>query len=246
MPETVTIRSVEQFIPQVREDTAGWPYVWFRGEPGYDPPLLPRLYRSRERGGGQDENQLLQLFRMKAPILGAEYCPDREATDQWLFLAQHVGLPTRLLDWTESALAGLYFALWKPEPDLIPAVWMLDPLKLNQLSVGNASFPLTWVPNIESENINAAWTLDQGRVDLPVAILPTNIHPRMSVQRSCFTVHGRVKDSLAKLIPEILRRYDLDLEQRESMLMDLRKLGISHSTLFPDLEGLAKELTGLC
>jgi hypothetical protein len=88
--------------------------------------------RSRRKDGSEhNENKLLQAFRMRAPIFAAATCPDRSAVDQWLFLAQHVGLPTRLLDWTESALVGLYFALREEKP----VVWMLNPMELNRLSV---------------------------------------------------------------------------------------------------------------
>src|SRR5262249_39703683 len=64
----------------------------------------------------------------------------------WLFLARHAGLPTRLLDWSESALIALYFALKEPKP----VVWMLNPLDLNDLSYSAPSqirprqFPLPW------------------------------------------------------------------------------------------------------
>src|SRR5882672_2698179 len=123
------ITSVEEFVTIVRTDSAAWPVEqprWFRGEPASCPtPLLPGLYRSAT--GGPRENQLLQTFRARASAFSSEPLPDRKKTDQWLFLAQHVGLPTRLLDWSEGALIALYFALHASDP----VVWMLNPLHLN-------------------------------------------------------------------------------------------------------------------
>jgi hypothetical protein len=189
---------------------------------------------------------------MKAPTLAAGSGPDRKATDQWLFLAQHVGLPTRLLDWTESALVALHFALLEREP----VVWMLNPIELNRLSVSadqessGSEFPLTWFHpangiNIGSVNIRGAWENDGPGVSLPVAVQPTNIHPRMSVQRSCFTVQGKDKSSLVDQLPQYLRRYEIELAVRRQMREDLGVLGISHSTVYPDLDGLARELAEL-
>lgn len=248
MNET-TVRSVEEFIAAVRRDSADWSYVWFRGEPTAPTALVPKLYRLRPDGRPHDENKLLQFFRMKAPTFAAGSCPDRKATDQWLFLAQHVGLPTRLLDWSESALVGLHFALLHPDP----VVWMLNPIELNRRSVtpghesSGSEFPLTWFHpanniNIGSINIRGAWESDGPGVSLPVAIQPTNIHPRMSVQRSCFTVQGKDKGSLAARVPELLSRYAIAPDCRERLRRDLGLLGISHSTVFPDLDGLAREL----
>jgi hypothetical protein len=79
-------------------------------------------------------------------------------------------------------------------------------------------------------------------VPLPVAIWPTSIHPRMSVQRSCFTVHGLNKSSLVDQVPQLLTKYEIEPTERAAMKKDLYVLGISPSTVKPDLDGLAEEL----
>ena len=260
MCQSNKIDSIEAFIKKSKEDCKHWgldesPWLpWFRGEPVCDTPLLPRLYR----GAPEDdyENRLLQYFRMKAPSLESQTTPNRSYTDQWLFLAQHVGLPTRLLDWTEGSLIALYFALQEQKP----IVWMLNPFKMNKKSTPGETatkpynvYALTWhTPkdksiNIGSANINAAWEGDRGGLDLPVAVHPTKIHPRMTVQRSCFTVHGRKKESICDLLTgeELLKKYIFNANNSKEMLEELRTLGISNATLFPDLDGLANDLTKL-
>lgn len=268
------IRSIEDFVKSVKDNAHTWGTnnsPWFRGEPCCETPLLPSLYR-----GEHDENQLVQFFRRKAPWLS--YAIDRDKTSEWLFLMQHVRLPTRLLDWTEGALIALYFALIEQKEEnkkkgeaaqnrRTPVVWMLDPIELNKLSGLRTSkvdeFPLEWFqPQCDNTNpanlsFRAAWERDREKSDqdkiapeLPIAVHPTNIHPRMAAQKSCFTVHGKREECLDKLLEEkgfkYLTKYVIDsakLEDTlEDMLKDLKTLGISYSTVFPDLDGLAKDL----
>jgi hypothetical protein len=193
---------------------------------------------------------------MKAQSYASTSTPPRGNIDEWLFLAQHVGLPTRLLDWTENALLALYFALKEEKP----VVWMLDPIKLDQyvispLTSQNAAqfdeFPLTWVRpeppayNIGNENIRGAWENNKG-IELPVAVHPTYLHPRMSAQRSVFTVHGTKILPLDQLVPSyLLARFEILPRARQHIIRDLAILGIQEATVFPDLDGLARELASL-
>jgi len=244
-----TIASIPELLHAVKEDSSTWGKgirPWFRGEPESKTPVLPSLYR-----GEHDEDLLLQHFRLKASVYGLRHTPPRDRhTDQWLFLAQHHGLPTRLLDWTEGALVALLFALQEKSPVL----WMLNPIAMNNLSLPadrqrhTYSFDWTWVEsddpiNIYNENIRGAWQKDNKGTDLPVAVLTTYTHPRMSAQRSCFTVHGRKKESLSELVPpSVLKRYSIDPSVRDDLIGDLDLLGVSCATVFPDLDGLAKDL----
>jgi len=250
---SLKINSVVSFIEAVTQGTSEWDprtSPWFRGEPGLtETPLLPSLYRPTSSGGRLIENRIVQSFRRMGPAFSHYSTPDKKATDEWLFLMQHLRVPTRLLDWTEGALIGLYFALDCEEP----VVWVLDPDRLNRLSTTDdfspGAFPLTWFQptggrvNIGHENINGAWENDQKGVALPVAIKPTYIHPRMSAQKSCFTIHGKEKKPLCELVPDsILVKLAIDPEAIKSIRKELVILGITHTTVFPEAEYLAREL----
>lgn len=251
------ISTVVGYIRKIQQQYKAWDsptYVWFRGEPESETPLLPKLYRPKSDGSFHHENKLLQMFRMRASSYSDLPVPDRGDTDQWLFLAQHVGLPTRLLDWTENALLALFFAVKCDNP----LVWMLDPIILNQISLSYGEddifafieeFPLTWVKpkfgliNIGRENISAAWEQDNIGVNLPVAVHPTYMHPRMSAQRSVFTVHGTVKTPIYEQVSSsILTKFVINPRARKSLASELGILGIEEATAFPDLDGLSKEL----
>jgi hypothetical protein len=258
MSSSGQIQSVEDLIKAVHKDSSSWHPKeprWLRGEPDIDTALTPTLYRH-----GFNENALLQMFRARASGFH-DAVPMREHTDEWLFLARHAGLPTRLLDWSESALIALYFALKETKP----VVWMLNPLDLNDLSypaplrqkIRPREFPLPWHgpggQNPAFENLRGAWEQNTRGVPLPVAIYPTYVHARMRGQRSCFTIHGTAKSGLDSLLAgpapapwtgpwPILKRYVVDPACRQSMRSELAVLGITESVAFPDIDGLANEL----
>ncbi len=246
------IGSIRTYVNSILRDYYSWETEtrpWFRGEPISDTPLLPKLYRPNPDGSNYNENRIVQDFRRMAPSLVQDFTPARSDIDLWLFLMQHVGVPTRLLDWTEGAFIALYFALTEKKP----VVWMLNPVELNKLSAGSNipenAFPLTWFRppdgsiNIGTENIRAAWELGKTPIDLPVAIKPTYIHPRMNAQKSCFTAHGTLKKSLSEIVPSsILKKYVIMPSKKAKLSKELALFGITASNIFPDLDGLGQEL----
>ena len=149
------IKTVTDFISAILIDLREWGSgikPWFRGESGKGPNLCPKIASYKHN----QENYFLQSFRRQAGGLGN--VPPREHIDEWLFLAQHYGVPTRLLDWTEGALHALYFAINRGKGNC--RVYMLNPRKLNSeagvLTYG-LNYPLSFGGSFGSLYIANAW-----------------------------------------------------------------------------------------
>ena len=115
------VNGVSEFVTWVAEVKKNFKYEkddalgpWFRGQHG-DWPLYPKLYRPEYGGHARVrrdlvEEEIREQFISEAHIF-CETIPAGDDDWEWYFLMQHFGAPTRLLDWTEGALLGLYFSI---------------------------------------------------------------------------------------------------------------------------------------
>lgn len=260
------VRSLPNYVSQVVETRNRWheedlerakeceededpcpSQVWFRGQANAAWELRPKLYRT---GKNYDEDEIRTEFKLRGvQLIGEPHVPkdDRE----WYFLMQHFGAPTRLLDWTDGALIGLYFAIKSQTRYREAAVWMLDPVWLNRkvltkLDENNHISGIllphwkeaeAWFPEPFEQALYVAY---------PVAIDPPHVARRVSVQRSRFTVHGKSKsglDILARRLPKgRLVKFLIPQNLVRAILKDLETCGIVETSVFPDLDGLSREL----
>jgi hypothetical protein len=250
---------------------ASW-LPWFRGEDSVawwlsGTALRPKLYRKvpdPKLDLEKDVKMLLDLeaeMRVEFRRRGAQLVTERAPVDkwEWYFLMQHYSAPTRLLDWSDAALVGLYFAVAKRgrEGDRNSghdaAVYMLDPWWLNEHAFKEViPVPEEYrsdgpaLPDWEEAQhylTKDEFDNDELGAKCPLAIDPSHFLRRLAAQRSCFTIFGREKDGLkyvARLSEPHLVRFDVKKESIGEIRQDLRWAGIAEDTIFPDLEGLGR------
>jgi hypothetical protein len=235
--------------------------LWFRGdEQTYS--LLPSLYRNYSTSWLYEEENLHERFRVRA----APFQPNRVVTDwDWYFLAQHHGLPTRLLDWTENMLVAAYFAIEKtinfldrtdydkarqlpPQTpiydDKSPVIWVLDAGSLNEFSCKEDCVLTLGGPLSDIYRINALGQKDEAN-RYPIAIFPAHTNERLAVQQGVFTMHGHEKAPLDTIVasPESdvrLAKIIIDRANVARIWQELELLGVSKAWLFPGLDSIAQ------
>lgn len=245
-----TVDTFQQFMAQVGDFRDGSGLLWFRGISKKSHKLLPSMFRIQGKDDlwmKRAEREMLQRFRERAlPFLVHSVTSPWE----WLFLMQHYGVPTRLLDWTENPFVALYFALQDPSDDEDAVVWALRPERWNQKVLHFQSY---------SEGVLAAHA-DQlsefqppcdfvNTPEWPLALFGSHNSARIVAQRGAFVIFGRKSrpmedyhSRIADLTEPLLHQIIVKRAKRKKIRDELLCNGFTESTVFPDLDGLAKEI----
>jgi hypothetical protein len=245
---------------------------FYRGEPDSFSLLLPKIFRKRYWLGpsvafgsvASEELRKLETdhiyeFKRLAPGLFSELPGESNPLNnlKWLFLMQHHGMPTRLLDWTQNILVATFFAVTDTEKDNDKdgQVWSIKPFELNKVGGIGLTFPLPGHPVVEyiaremfyslEKKESLAKKLEIKKIPTkPVAILPPLYWPRMIAQSSVFTLHPKPRSGENIYVASAkLTRHKIPAKFKRKVRTELRHIKVEYQTLFPELDSIAKDMT---
>lgn len=235
--------------------------LWFRGQGKATYKLSPSIHRHTSITNSDKlftmEKKLLTRYRERSvPYLKSQL------NDNWelLFLMQHFGMPTRLLDWTENPLIALFFALSSSQKndngdyDEDAAVWIMSPSKWNETIFRGQSYN-GGAMSPSDGFVNNGYSLDTDvryLNEYPVAILGIHNSPRIVAQRGSFCLFGKCLDAMDDIYSrtgddrvnfpnDTLTKIIIPAAMISTLLERLVWMGITDAVIYPDLEGLAKE-----
>jgi len=239
---TKEINNISELLKNLVDDLEEYDEdIWFRGQSDFNWNLCPGLFRFTE---GPSESTLLAKFKQSASFL-----LDKSPKDDfdWLFLMQHYGVPTRLLDWTESPLTALYFAIEEIKfDDKNSALWLLKPIELNKIAKITSeeknfipSFDDDFLKNYDVSNMNLKRNIEFS----PVATIATRNNPRIQAQLGVFTIHHLDKRPIEEfcLKKEIIK-YVIPATAKPNLRKELDLLSVNKFSQFPEIASIGELL----
>jgi FRG domain len=247
--ERQMVESLGQYVEAVDRIWSTWTdqspeimEIWFRGQSSSTHQVIPIAYRSPY--SEVDEHRYRHEFFLRARAYLEEATTPPATEWDWYFLMQHYGVPTRLLDFSESSLSALYFALQTTDRTNSPCVWVLHPRAFNErLSKNSYQVPI-YTDAAVSRYLPSLWDENAELPIAPLAFDPPYNSRRLVAQKGKFVVFGSSKTPLDQYGE--LREYFVRIEIPSDAISKLRRqlggAGVSESVLFPGLAGLGREI----
>ena len=193
--------------------------IIFRGHADFSWELIPSIGRHLSGKWSPEalkfEEKSLEEFK-KRSIPYLKVTP--KADIEWLCLMQHHGCATRLLDFTKNPLIALFFAS--------------DPIVTTDGQVIIAKYGRTY-ENVSDENL-----FERSN---SFAYYPPHITERIVGQSGCFVYANKPNTALSGKQIETIKVLK---KEKHAIRNELKELGISHSSLFPGIDGVCKDLNG--
>ncbi len=245
--------------------------LWFRGQCN-DAPLLPKVLRKETNPDTGEECNFNELYILTVfSSLYRNYTSERfqEKSSEFYGFMQHYGVPTRLLDWTENGVYALYFAVngGAYDKDVQRVVWVMNPGAINHLTIkDHLSYnPLmSHVPyvqarmkmpgykdiNIFKEKEPAFAEIEDEKLKYPISFYPSSSgNIRIAAQKGCFTIHGTENQPIESFFVnhDNIYKYLVKIKILKGSVAAVREqlkiMGITTRSVYPDIFGLAAELS---
>ena len=257
MIREVRIQSVGDLLPLITEqeyrkdlDRYRSPFL-YRGIPDADYQMTTSLRRNCK--GLQKTLELAILNNFAKYAIREDPTVSRNIW-QCMITGQHNGLPTRLLDWTQSPLVGLHFAVTEANLEEMEQhdclVWRIDMQELYSLlpdryqKVVNRTqstiFNVKMLANI-TESLEQ-YDRDMGKESM-VIIEPPSTNDRIINQYSFFSIVPMDMDDIEDFLnrrTEHTVKYIVDRHLRWRVRDMLDQLNMSERIIYPGLDGLSK------
>ena len=243
------------------------PKFIYRGHSDKNYQLIPGIFRWKKLSNGHEVGEYSQLeYNILADFISesCRYIKDIPTNDiaAWLEIAQHFGVPTRLLDFTENPLVALYFTC-SSSSDIDASVWILNEAYYNYIYFGSPILFATHTDQLIGGIVN--WGImcqqrpfaDQAQYSqYPVIYRPAYMEERMSSQSSVFMIWGDNRMPLTSIIPDkyhmefdknptnpqhgLICHIDVPASSKKQILAQLNELGINEKFIYPGLDGVGK------